>query len=55
MELADLLRRVHSGDRSALDDAMPMVYSELRKIADVTFAGNPGSGCKPQLWCMRPF
>ena len=33
VELTDLLRRVHSGDRNALDDVIPLVYAELKKIA----------------------
>ena len=33
VELTDLLHRIHSGDRDALDAAIPLVYSELKKVA----------------------
>jgi len=33
MEITELLQRVHSGDRSALDAVIPLVYEELKKLA----------------------
>ena len=33
MELTDLLHRIQTGDRTALDAAIPLVYSELKKVA----------------------
>ena len=33
MELTELLRRVHEGDREALDEVIPLVYQELKKLA----------------------
>ena len=32
-DVTRLLQRVHAGDRSALDELMPLVYGELRRIA----------------------
>ena len=32
MELTELLRRIHTGDRGALDAAIPLVYAELKKV-----------------------
>jgi RNA polymerase sigma factor (TIGR02999 family) len=33
MELTELLRRVHAGEREALDQVIPLVYGELKKLA----------------------
>jgi RNA polymerase sigma factor (TIGR02999 family) len=33
MELTELLRRLQSGEREALDAVVPLVYGELRKLA----------------------
>ena len=33
MEITELLRRVHTGDQDALHVVMPLVYSELKKLA----------------------
>lgn len=33
MEITDLLRRVHDGDRAAFNDVMPFVYDELKRLA----------------------
>ena len=33
MQITELLQRVHSGDRQALDIVMPLVYDELKKLA----------------------
>src|SRR5579862_2457647 len=33
MEITDLLRRVRAGDREALDEVIPLVYGELKKLA----------------------
>jgi RNA polymerase sigma factor (TIGR02999 family) len=32
-QVTQLLQRVHEGERGALDELMPLVYSELRRIA----------------------
>src|SRR5258708_21115369 len=33
MEITEMLQRVQSGDRQALNDVMPSVYGELKKLA----------------------
>src|SRR5579872_2369423 len=33
MEITDMLQRVQSGDRQALNDVIPLVYAELKKLA----------------------
>ena len=33
MEVTQLLRRVHEGDRAALDELIPLVYGELKRLA----------------------
>ena len=33
VELTELLQRIHTGDRDALDAAIPLVYAELKKVA----------------------
>jgi len=33
-EITALLGRVKAGDRSALDELVPLVYNELHKVAD---------------------
>ena len=33
LEVSDLLHAWRSGDRTALDELMPLVYSELRRLA----------------------
>src|SRR5215472_16135226 len=33
MEITDLLQRVYRGDQDALQTVIPLVYSELRKLA----------------------
>jgi RNA polymerase sigma-70 factor, ECF subfamily len=33
MEITELLHRVQSGDREALNEVIPMVYTELKKLA----------------------
>jgi RNA polymerase sigma-70 factor, ECF subfamily len=33
MEITELLQRVQTGDRQALDEVIPLVYSELKKLA----------------------
>ncbi|HEY3742086.1 MAG TPA: ECF-type sigma factor [Bryobacteraceae bacterium] len=33
MELTELLKRLHQGDREALDQVIPLVYQELKKLA----------------------
>jgi RNA polymerase sigma factor (TIGR02999 family) len=33
MEITDLLRRVHAGDKEALHAVIPLVYDELKKLA----------------------
>lgn len=33
MQITELLQRVHAGDRQALNIVMPLVYSELKKLA----------------------
>jgi RNA polymerase sigma factor (TIGR02999 family) len=33
MEVTELLQRVGSGDRTAMDEVMPLVYDELKKLA----------------------
>jgi len=33
MDITELLHRVHSGDREALDAVIPLVYTELKKLA----------------------
>lgn len=33
MELTELLHRIRDGDHGALDEAMPLVYHELKKVA----------------------
>jgi RNA polymerase sigma-70 factor (ECF subfamily) len=33
MEITELLQRVHTGNREALDTVIPLVYSELKKLA----------------------
>jgi len=33
MQLTDLLQRVHTGDRDALDAVIPLVYGELKRLA----------------------
>jgi RNA polymerase sigma-70 factor (ECF subfamily) len=33
MEITEMLQRVQSGDRQALNDVMPLVYGELKKLA----------------------
>lgn len=39
LPLTDLLRRASSGDREAAEAAMPLVYRELRRIAEARMAG----------------
>lgn len=42
-ELTQILERVESGDRLALDDLLPCVYNELRQMAAAQLRGeNPG-------------
>src|ERR1700719_4688609 len=33
MDITELLQRVHSGDQDALNAVIPLVYSELKKLA----------------------
>ena len=33
MQITELLQRVHAGDRQAMDDVIPLVYGELKKLA----------------------
>jgi len=33
MELTELLQRVHAGERGAIDAVIPLVYTELKKLA----------------------
>jgi RNA polymerase sigma factor (TIGR02999 family) len=33
MQITELLRRLHDGDRQALHDVVPLVYDELKKLA----------------------
>jgi RNA polymerase sigma factor (TIGR02999 family) len=33
MQITDLLQRVHTGDQQALNNLIPMVYGELKKLA----------------------
>jgi RNA polymerase sigma-70 factor, ECF subfamily len=33
MDITELLQRVHSGDQEALNEVIPLVYSELKKLA----------------------
>ena len=33
VELTELLQRIHTGDRGALDAAIPLVYAELKRVA----------------------
>jgi RNA polymerase sigma-70 factor, ECF subfamily len=33
MQITELLQRVHAGDEQALDDVIPLVYQELKKLA----------------------
>jgi RNA polymerase sigma-70 factor, ECF subfamily len=33
MELTELLQRVHAGDREALNEVIPLVYGELKRLA----------------------
>jgi type IV secretory pathway VirD2 relaxase len=33
MEITGLLQRVHGGDQEALNTVIPLVYSELKKLA----------------------
>ena len=33
MAITGLLRRIHAGDREALDQVLPLVYDELKKLA----------------------
>ena len=42
-DVTQLLHRVRAGERSALDELMPLVYGELRRIAQA-FMGRPRPG-----------
>ena len=33
MQITELLQRVHAGDQQALNDVIPLVYDELKKLA----------------------
>jgi len=39
MQITELLRRVHTGDRDALDAVIPLVYGELKKLAAARLRG----------------
>ncbi|MBZ5602286.1 MAG: sigma-70 family RNA polymerase sigma factor [Acidobacteriia bacterium] len=42
-ELTTLLQRLESGDRDAIDDVMPLVYDELKKLAKAHLRREVGS------------
>jgi RNA polymerase sigma factor (TIGR02999 family) len=41
MELTELLQRVHAGEREALDEVIPLVYGELKKLASAHLRREP--------------
>jgi len=46
-EVTDLLHRWRQGDEAALDNLMPLVYNELRRIARIHLSGQPGHTLQP--------
>src|SRR5437764_6571301 len=46
-EVTGLLRRWRDGDSAALDDLMPLVYNELRRIARIFLRHQPGHTLQP--------
>jgi RNA polymerase sigma factor (TIGR02999 family) len=42
MQITRLLQRVQTGEREALDDLIPLVYDELKKLARVRLRREPG-------------
>ena len=42
MQITRLLQRVQTGEREALDDLIPLVYDELKKLARIRLRGEPG-------------
>ena len=46
-EVTGLLQRWRQGDQAALDDLMPLVYNELRRIADIFLRSQPGHTLQP--------
>src|SRR5437773_2968818 len=46
-EITGLLHRWRQGDESALEEAMPLVYNELRRIARMYLRRQPGHTLQP--------
>lgn len=53
--ITQLLDRLKVGDAAALDALIPLVYSELRRMAASYLRGDGRTTlCKARRWCMRP-
>jgi hypothetical protein len=56
MQITALLQRVHDGDQEALHTVIPLVYSELKKLAAGHLRRNERFGpSTPRRWCTRRF
>ena len=50
-----LLEKLHEGDAAALEEIMPLVYGELRRIAQSYFRRQrPGLRSSLRLWSTKP-
>ena len=50
-----LLKQWGSGNKAALDELMPLVYEQLRKLASICLSSSvPTTHCVPPLLSMRP-
>ena len=55
IEITELLRRWHAGDRQAFDALMPQVYAELRRLARSALARGPQHTIQPTLLVHEAF
>ena len=54
-DVTQILSQIESGDPSAAEQLLPLVYEELRKLAAAKLAQEkPGRRCRRRRWCMRP-
>ena len=54
-DVTQILSQIESGDPSAAEQLLPLVYDELRKLAAAQAGpGEAGAdACRPRRWCMR--
>ena len=53
-DVTRILSQIESGDPSAAEQLLPLVYEELRKLAAAKLAQrSPGRHCRRRRWCMR--